>query len=455
MKVLTPGYSPLMISKEPKIKIGLIEGYGEIRGKFNQEFAVGGVPLSGRFRARLEEGSVIITDDLGQDVVRGREISCTRSVAGTFSLEDITIGKQFHWERKEEQTFAGELILSAREGATLSAINVISMEEYLTSVISSEMSGAAPVEFLKAHAITSRSWLAALLARTEKAGDVVSAPASKVVENEDEVIRWYDHEEHDDFNVCADDHCQRYQGLAKIVSHRAKEAVRATRGVFLVHENAICDARYYKACGGLTEDYENVWEDTPIPYLSCVSDAPFSYPPILNECDAQRWINSNPDAYCNVTDSVALNQILPSFDQETTDFFRWKVEYGRGELEQILRMKSGIDFGTLHALVPIRRSRSGRIVKLRIEGSKRILVVGKELEIRRCLSTTHLYSSAFIITALRNQSDVPERFILHGAGWGHGVGLCQVGAAMMAARAKSAEEILGHYFRGTVLAKLY
>jgi stage II sporulation protein D len=444
-----------MITKEPKIKVGIIDGYSELGGKFNYEFTVDGVfSLRGGFRARAEEGKVILTNDLGKDIVKGREISCISSTTGTFSLHDVTIGKQFHWERREEQTFAGELILLAREGATLSAINVISMEEYLTSVISSEMSEAASMEFLKAHAITSRSWLTAMLERTEKARDAVS-PASKNVKNENEVIRWYDYEEHDDFDVCADDHCQRYQGLAKIVSHRATEAVRATRGVFLMHENAICDARFYKACGGLTEDYENVWEDTPILYLSCVSDAPFSYPLIENERDALQWINSNPDAYCNVTDSIALHQILPSFDQETTDFFRWKVEYERGELEQILHMKSGIDFGTLHALVPIQRSRSGRIVKLRIEGSKHTLVVGKELEVRRWLSTTHLYSSAFIITTQRNQFNIPQRFILHGAGWGHGVGLCQVGAAMMAARGRSAEEILCHYFRGTDLAKLY
>jgi len=270
-----------------------------------------------------------------------------------------------------------------------------------------------------------------------------------------EIVRWYTREDHDLYDVCADDHCQRYQGITKILSAVALEAVASTHGSFLVHDGAICDARFYKACGGLTEEFQNAWEDVKVPYLTSLADAPVSHPPIQNERGAEHWIRSNPEAYCNTTDPKILRQILPSFDLETTDFFRWKVEYSREELEKIIREKSGFDFGTLMDLVPLVRGPSGRMVKLKVVGSKRTIVVGKDLEIRRWLSPSHLYSSAFVVDTQRDNGGTPLRFLLSGAGWGHGVGLCQIGAAVMAIRGFGADQIVRHYFRGAEVQKLY
>jgi stage II sporulation protein D len=310
------------------------------------------------------------------------------------------------------------------------------------------MSGAAPMEFLKAHAILSRSWLLAALNRGKEARDI-SGLASKGSEKEGEVIRWYDREDHDLFDVCADDHCQRYQGITKIVSGRAEEAVRETRGRAITRQDEICDARYSKACGGITEDFGTAWGDKRIPYLTPISDASIPHRPISTEEEARRWILSDPDAYCNTKDKGLLEKILPQVDRETRGFFRWTIDYSRNELEEIIREKSGFDFGTLKEIVPLRRGPSGRISRLKIVGSKRSLVVGKELEIRRWLSRSHLHSSAFVVTFDAG------RVILEGAGWGHGVGLCQIGAAVMATRGFSAEEILKHYFRGTEIQKIY
>jgi SpoIID/LytB domain protein len=310
------------------------------------------------------------------------------------------------------------------------------------------------MELLKAHAITSRSWLVAMLERQKRSKNI-DVPSRRSHETGDEIIRWYDREDHRDFEVCADDHCQRYQGVSKIISPAAAQAVEETRGVFLVYENEICDARFSKSCGGVSEAFENAWEDTPIPYLQPISDAAIQHPFIRHETQAEQWMLSLPEAYCNTTDGNILRQILPSFDQETTDFFRWKVEYQREELEAILSAKSGIDFGALRDLVPLQRGPSGRIIKLKIVGSEKSIVVGKELEIRRWLSKSHLYSSAFIVRAERDEKGLPTKFILRGAGWGHGVGLCQIGAAAMATKGFAAEEIVKHYFRSAELKKLY
>jgi stage II sporulation protein D len=366
----------------------------------------------------------------------------------------VTIGVRFHWERREEQTFPGDLAFLATGEGRLAAVNELLVEEYLASVVSSEMSGEAPYAFLKAHAITSRSWLVAMLNR----GTGEREPGGgrgDAIRRAGEVIRWYDREDHALFDVCADDHCQRYQGITGRTSGRAAEAVRETRGVFLIHEGKICDARYHKACGGLTENFATCWEETAIPYLSHVSDSLTPHAPIRTEGDAERWILSCPDVYCQTSDKNLLGRILPSFDRETADFFRWQVSYGREELEAILKEKSGIDFGDLRGIVPIERGPSGRIRLLRIEGSKATMVVGKELEIRRWLSPSHLYSSAFIVCPTRAPSGEPTRFTLFGAGWGHGVGLCQIGAAVMAEKGFGAEEILRHYFRGAALVKRY
>jgi SpoIID/LytB domain protein len=269
-------------------------------------------------------------------------------------------------------------------------------------------------------------------------------------EKTEEFIRWYDREDHDLFDVCADDHCQRYQGITKIVSKQAEEAVGETQGRVITFQDKICDTRYSKACGGFTEEFDTAWDNKRVPYLTSISDAPIPHQPIgMEEGDELRWILSNPEAYCNTKDEGLLKKILPGFDRETKNFFRWTVEYSREELEEILREKSGFDFGTLKEIVPIQRGSSGRISRLKIVGSKRRMIVGKELEIRRWLSRTHLYSSAFVVVYEANQ------FTFHGAGWGHGVGLCQIGAAVMATQGFSAEEILKHYFRGVEIKKIY
>ena len=444
-----------MIDREPIIRVGITEHEPEVWGMFQGQFELPStVRLTGPFQVRNENDRVVLYDDEGIEEIRGPEILCRAISRGPFTLRDVTIGIRFHWERREDQTFEGDVRFLAGENGTVVAINEIGLERYLKSVISSEMSPAAPSEFLKAHAITSRSWLAAMLER-RSVGPGSGAPACRSRETESEIIRWYDREDHSRFDVCADDHCQRYQGITKILLEAAGAAVEATRGVFLTYGDSVCDARYFKACGGLTENFDNVWEDTPIPYLTSVSDSTAEYPRIASEADARAWIMSLPEAYCNPSDAGVLRQILPSLDQETTDFFRWKMEYKREELEEILRVKSGIDFGVLTDLIPVQRGASGRIVRLKVVGSKKTLVVGKELEIRRWLSKSHLYSSAFVVETVRDTKGIPLHFTFFGAGWGHGVGLCQIGAAMMAEKGKNAEEIVAHYFRGATLKKLY
>jgi stage II sporulation protein D len=444
-----------MIKAEPILQVGIVEHATEVEGVLNGSFELPTtIRLEGAFGARWSENRVVVFDNEGVEVMKGSEITFRPLRRGTFTVKGVTIGISFHWERKEDQTFEGALRLLAAADGTITVINEISVEGYLQSVISSEMSADAPLELLKAHAITSRSWLVAMLERQTR-GKNVGTPALRSRETESEIVRWYDREDHTSFDVCADDHCQRYQGITKIFSAKAKEAIDATRGSFLVHKNEICDARFYKACGGLTEIFENAWEDIRVPYLQSVSDWEHSYPPVVSEEKAREWILSSPDAYCNTTDGDILRQILPSFDQETTDFFRWRVEYEREELERIVARKSGIDFGTITDLVPLQRGPSGRIIRLKIVGSKKVIVVGKELEVRRWLSNSHLYSSAFVVDTERGKDDVPVKFVLRGAGWGHGVGLCQIGAAVMAERGKKAEEIVLHYFPGAHLQRLY
>ncbi len=444
-----------MISEEPKIHVGILDRCREARGRLNGPFLVNGRFVSdSAFHAESSGGDVILTLFPGNEVLRGGQIICVPAGDATFTLSNVTIGIRFHWERKEDQTFQGSILLLARKDGTVTAVNETGLESYLASVISSEMNPGAPMELLKAHAVTSRSWLVSMLERA--AG--VKHPAgvtSGMIERKGERLRWYSREDHDLFDVCADDHCQRYQGITKVIPERAARAVEETRGVFLVDRGEICDARYHKACGGLTESFENVWENRAVPYLSSVPDSPVRHPPVRSEEDAEGWILSDPDAWCRAGDTRVLRRILPSFDQETVDFFRWRVEYDREELQAILKERSGIDFGVLQGLVPLERGPSGRIIRLKIEGSKASWVVGKELEIRRWLSRSHLLSSAFVVSVERDASGTAAHFILSGAGWGHGVGLCQIGAAMMAEEGFKAEDILKHYFLGAELKKLY
>jgi SpoIID/LytB domain protein len=437
------------MKNQPKISVGIMDRQTEVTGLLDGNFHGDGFgPVSGRFSAKAEPGMIVFSDETNRGICRSPLIRLTGQENSTFSLFNVTIGSRFHWERKEDHTFRGDLILRLRKDGTICAINEILLEDYLKSVISSEMSGAAPMEFLKAHAILSRSWLLTALRRKKKTKET-SIPAEKTSERGGEVMRWYDREDHDLFDVCSDDHCQRYQGITKIISEQPEEAVRETRGMVIAYQDEICDARYSKACGGLTEDFATAWDDKRVPYLQSISDASVPYRPIKTEEEACAWILSDPEAYCNLKDQHLLEKILPDFDRETKGFFRWTIEYSRTELEEILREKSGFDFGVLQEIVPLQRGPSGRISQLKIVGSKRSMVVGKELEIRRWLSRSHLYSSAFIV---RVEAD---RFTLHGAGWGHGVGLCQIGAAVMATQGYPAKEILRHYLRGVEMKRIY
>ncbi len=435
------------VENQPKIAVGIMDGQAEVFGRLNGDFRVSEFDLvSGRFSVKAAPGMIVLFDEARHEIARSPSVGLTPREGSSFSLFNVTIGSYFHWERKEDQTFQGGLIFLLSGDGTISVINEIPLEDYLISVISSEMNPAAPMEFLKAHAVLSRSWLLAALNRKKKARGT-SEPTQRMTEGE--MIRWYEREDHDLFDVCADDHCQRYQGMTKIISEQAREAVGETQGMAITFQNEICDARYFKACGGLTEEFNTAWDDKRVPYLQSIPDASAPYQPIRTEEEASHWILSEPEAYCNIKDERLLKKILPDFDRETKNFFRWRIEYSRQELEEILREKSKFDFGTVKEIVPLRRGPSGRISRLKIGGSKRSMVVGKELEIRRWLSRSHLYSSAFVVTI------EDERFIFHGAGWGHGVGLCQIGAAVMATQGFSAEEILGHYFRGTEIKKIY
>ena len=311
------------------------------------------------------------------------------------------------------------------------------------------MSAAAPLEFLKAQTITARNWLVSMLAKKK------AARMSIQIKTDNEIVVWQDVNDHEGFDVCADDHCQRYQGLTGIISDNVHQAIEDTRGLFLIHNGEICDDRYYKACGGQTEIFTTAWEDKNYDYLKNVSDDVDQRSPVRSEGEATRWLTGKPRAYCNTQDLGLLSKILPAFDQETPDFYRWRVIYSRKELEEIIRKKSGIDFGTLENLIPLERGLSGRISRLKIEGSKKTMIVGKELEIRRWLSLSHLLSSAFVVSTELTATGEISRFILQGGGWGHGVGLCQIGAAVMASKGFNAEEILAHYFTGAILKKLY
>jgi stage II sporulation protein D len=443
------------VKNQPKIAVGIMDRRAEVAGYLNGSFRLDGLgTISDRFSAKTEEGMVVLTNEARREISRSPWIRLKAGIGSTFKLLHVTIGKRFHWERTEDQTFGGDLILRLREDGTLVSINEIPLEDYLTSVISSEMNAAAPREFLKAHAILSRSWLLAALDRKDKSRKT-SIQADTMTKETGSVLRWYEREDHDLFDVCSDDHCQRYQGVTKIASKQAEEAVRETRGRVITCQGEICDARYSKACGGVTEEFSTAWDDMQVPYLESISDSPVPHQSIRSEDEASRWVLSEPEAYCNTKDETLLDKILSGPDRATKDFFRWKVEYSRPEIEEILRKKSGFDFGSLRNIVPLQRGPSGRIFRLKIIGSKKTMVVGKELEIRNWLSRSHLYSSAFVISVKRNPHGEAERFIFDGAGWGHGVGLCQIGAAVMAARGFSAEDILKHYFQDTETKIVY
>lgn len=359
----------------------------------------------------------------------------------SFSLMDVVIGVNFHWQRLETQTFRGSLRLLA-DGGKIWAINDLPVEDYLESVISSEMSAQSSLPLLMAHAVISRSWLMSQI-------DGNTAPNTQASHG-DAFIRWYDHTDHTLFDVCADDHCQRYQGITKETSPNVAEAIRRTRGELLTYGDEICDARFSKCCGGAMEEFQYCWDDTPKSYLKGIGDTPEeTIPDLTVEENARQWILSSPKSFCNTTDKRILSQVLNDYDQETTDFYRWRVSYTQEELSKLVEKKLGAGLGTITDMRPLKRGTSGRICELRITGTKKTIVVGKELEIRRALSESHLYSSAFVV---EKQGDT---FTLIGAGWGHGVGLCQIGAAVMGDKGYAYDEILRHYYPGAEIEKAW
>ena len=382
----------------------------------------------------------------------------------SFELFNVTIGINFHWERKENQRFKGALKIIV-ENEKLTAINVISVEDYLTSVISSEMSATASLELLKAHAVISRSWVLSPLnpPKGDFQDSTIQEQTSELHEPKSPLrgvggLLWYERDAHTNFDVCADDHCQRYQGITRASTEIVKQAIVETYGQVLIYDNKICDARFSKCCGGVFEEFQNCWDDVYHPYLRKTRDykSDTFLPDLTVENEAQNWIRTSPDAFCNTRDKQILSQVLNNYDQETTDFYRWKVEYSQEELSALILKRSGVDYGEIIDLIPIERGTSGRLVQLKIVGTKQTRIIGKELEIRRTLSESHLYSSAFVVDREFSEgSEIPSKFILTGSGWGHGVGLCQIGAAVMGEEGHSYEKILLHYYIGAKIEKWY
>ena len=441
---------------EPKLRIGIMF-QPEIIFRLNETYllAPNGVPYEGIQKVNYREGKIWLNDELIDEETLVFEP--VRYHEASFDLNDVTIGIQFHWERKEDQTFKGSLEIRI-EDEKLSAINILPLEDYLVSVISSEMSATSNMELLKAHAIISRSWL---LAQTEKGKSIKETGKTyqSISETPEEYIRWYDREDHLNFDVCADDHCQRYQGITRQSTPIVEQAIVQTRGILLMSGNKICDARFSKSCGGISETFENVWEPEVHPYLQSIIDNPTPSEgfdlDLTNEDTAQIWIRNAPKAFCNTHDKEVLSQVLNDYDQETTDFFRWKLNYQQADLTELIARKTGRDFGAILDLIPVERGLSGRLKKLKIVGSKLILTIGKELEIRKTLSESHLYSSAFVVDKQNITDGIPGEFVLTGAGWGHGVGLCQIGASVMVAKGYKYDEILLHYYRGASISKEY
>ncbi len=435
-------------ASEPDVTVGIMSSR-RIAFSLNRPYTAKGETITGDQTVEFSEGGIVWRG------ARYRELTFSPlSPDASFSLRDVTIGVHFHWERRETQTFCGTLRFVVDSGQ-ITAINILPAETYLASVISSEMRATSAVELLKAHAVISRSWLLSQMERRRRQ-QAQTGGFFAFKKTDDELIKWYDRDDHTIFDVCADDHCQRYQGITRANNPAVDEAVRATCGQVLAYGGEICDARFSKCCGGATEEFQYCWEDKPQPYLASVRDCPGAgLPDLTDEAEAERWIRSAPPSFCRTADREVLSQVLNDYDQETPDFYRWRVEYTQARLAELVRKNTGCDFGQIKRLVPLARGRSGRIWKLRVEGTKRSMTIGKELEIRRTLSESHLYSSAFVVDTEDVRDGVPARFVLTGAGWGHGVGLCQIGAAVMGRQGYAYDSILLHYYRGAEIKKIY
>jgi len=438
----------IVAAGEPNVSVGIM-AEETLNFTLHGAFSAKGTEAEGEQSVRCQDGAILWNGNLYSELA-----FLPAAPDAAFTLHGVTIGLKFHWQRKESHTFRGALRLIVDE-EKIRAINVIPVEEYLKSVISSEMKATASLEFLKAHAIVSRSWLFRQMEmRQQNAGD---KGFFSFVRKDDLYLRWYDSEDHTLFDVCADDHCQRYQGITRPATPAVEEAVEATRGQVLFSDDRICDARFGKCCGGVSERFSTCWDDTDYAYLQPVRDAANAepLPDLMREDEAEKWIRSAPPAYCNTSDEALLQEVLNDFDLETRDFYRWSVDIEQKHLQEILKEKAGIDFGEILDLVPVERGASGRLQKLKIVGTAQTLTVGKELEIRRWLSDSHLLSSAFVVEKRDVRVGVPQTFRLYGAGWGHGVGMCQIGAAAMSRQGRSAAEILGHYYKESTIKRLY
>ena len=434
---------------EPRVSVGIVTA-NEIVFSLHQPYNANGTTVSGKQSVSYENGAIIWNGK------RYKELVFQPQEAGaSFSLEDVTIGVNFHWERKETQTFLG-ILRFAIEGTAMWAINELPVERYLESVISSEMSATSSLRLLEAHAVISRSWLLAQI-ENRRSAKTEQTSLYSCITGKDKMIKWYDRQDHTLFDVCADDHCQRYQGITKETSPHVAVAIQHTRGQVLMSEGKICDARFSKCCGGAMEEFQYCWEDSPKPYLKAIGDTPEkTIPDLTVEANAEEWIRTSPDSFCNTTDKNILSQVLNDYDQETTDFYRWRVDYTQEEISQLINSKLNIDFGQIMDLIPIERGKSARLCQLKIVGTKQTLIIGKELEIRRALSPSHLYSSAFVVDKEDvNAEGIPALFHIIGCGWGHGVGLCQIGAAVMGEKGYNYDQILAHYYPGADLKELY
>ena len=438
--------------KQPDVTVGIVSAQ-KIHFSLNKPYLAKGEKVLGEQVVEFSEGGVLWNGNQYSQLTFHPQ-----SADASFSLSDVTIGVNFHWERKETQTFLGTLRFVV-ESDKIVAINELPVEKYLESVISSEMSATSSLELLKAHAVISRSWL---LAQMKKRREVAESGNNffSFTKKEDTLIRWYDREDHTLFDVCADDHCQRYQGITKETSIHVAEAIRQTKGQILMDGDEICDARFSKCCGGITEEFQYCWEDTPKTYLTAVRDIALgvehTLPNLTNEEEAEKWIRFNPPAFCNTQDKKILSEVLNDYDQETVNFYRWKETLSQEKLQQLIADKLKMDLGAILDMKAVERGKSGRISKLQIIGTEKIFTIGKELEIRRTLSDSHLLSSAFVVNKYdKDEQGVPQRFELIGAGWGHGVGLCQIGAAVMGEQGYHYDAILLHYYQGAEIKKLY
>ena len=437
--------------EKPYINVGIVTGK-EISFTLNGKYLTQeGEVITGQLKASVTGNGEI---SLGTKKIESIELTPEDNNC-SFTLHNVTIGISYHWERQEEQTFTGKLKLIT-DGENVIAINILPVEDYLVSVISSEMSATSSLEFLKSHAVISRSWLLAQIENRDRK-NVHKSLQQNFITDENCIIRWYDREDHKLFDVCADDHCQRYQGITKASNPSVAKAVKETEGMVLMYGDEICDARFSKCCGGVSETFDTCWEDKDYPYLQPVIDDSENkdIPDLSIEENAEKWIRTTPAAFCNTHDQKVLKQILNNYDQETTDFYRWKVKYSQKEISELIHRKTGIEFGDIKDLIPMQRGKSGRISRLKIVGTLRTVTIGKELEIRRALSESHLFSSAFVVDKTEVAGSVPSEFTITGAGWGHGVGLCQIGAAMMGEKGYSYDKILLHYYRNAEIKKVY